>query len=224
MKDARNLAKLFSHLPPETFRIFVIEEFGFPLPELNGKDEKRKQRADLKQAINGLTVSDRQKVEEIAEKVVLLCDAPGQDATDGVREEIFDDEDCEAFDKLSNQYGRSLWLYRNEFYLFKRAPDWRQADHLHQSESYYDGFVAPKELKVPDDDIAVREFHEKPAAHRLHVNGCLNPNVNGDMGGLAERGAPSCRSSYRTDSPVGPEDEHVERERNRVSSRIVTSL
>jgi len=189
MKDAQNLAKLLGHLPPKVFRAFMIEEFSATLPELQEKDGKRKQRAEMAQAINTLPIPSRQKMEEIAEKIVLLCDAPGQDAMDGVQDEIFDDKGRETFDKLSNQYERSLWLYRNEQELFQRALDWRQADYLHQSQIYYDGFVAPKNLTVLDDVDTVRNFHYKLAAHRgcdvkdiaVQVFRRLRPNTdNGD--------------------------------------------
>ncbi len=166
MKDAQNLAKLLGHLPPKVFRAFVREEFNTALPELDEDDGKRKQRAQLTEALNALPIPDRQRMEEVAEKIVLLCDAPGQDAMDGIQEDIFDDEDREAFDKLANQYERSLWLYRNEPDLFHRALDWRQADYLHQSQTCYDGFVAPKDLTVLEDADAVADFHRKLAAHR----------------------------------------------------------
>ena len=166
MKDAQNLAKLLGHLPPKVFRTFVHEEFNTSLPELNEKDGKRKQRAKMAEALDALPVPNRQRMEEVAEKIVLLCDAPGQDAMDGVQEDIFADEDRDTFDKLANQYERSLWLYRNEPDLFHRALDWRQADYLHQSQTCYDGFVAPKDLTVLEDADAVADFHRKLAAHR----------------------------------------------------------
>ena len=166
MKDAQNLAKLLGHLPPKVFRTFVHEEFNVTLPKLDQDDGKRKQHAQLTEALNTLPVPNRQRMEEVAEKIVLLCDAPGQDAMDGIQEDIFDDEDRKAFDKLANQYERSLWLYRNEPDLFHRALDWRQADYLHQSQTCYDGFVAPKDLTVLEDADAVAEFHRKLAAQR----------------------------------------------------------
>ncbi len=124
MKDAQNLAKLLGHLPPKVFRAFMIEELNATLPELQEKDGKRKQRAEMAQDINALPISSRQNMEEIAEKIAFLCDVPGQDAL-----------------------------------------DWRKADYLHQSQIYYDGFVATKDLTVLDDKTSIDDFHENLAAH-----------------------------------------------------------
>ena len=165
MKDAQNLARLLNRLPPEVFRTFMLEEFNAAMPELQEKDGKRKQRVHMEAVLETLPVSERQKMEEASEKIVLLCDAPGQDAMDGIRGNIVNAKARDTFDQLPSQYERSLWLYRNEHALFLRALDWRQADYLHQNQTCYDGFVAPKSLTVLDDEAAIRDFHEKLAAH-----------------------------------------------------------
>lgn len=114
----------------------------------------------MEHVLSALDVAARQKIEEVAEKLVLLSDGPGQDVVDGFRHDVFDSAAKTAFDTLQNQYERALWLYQHEADLFKEALDSRQADVLRQSVTCYSGFVAPTHLAVATSASARDRFHE----------------------------------------------------------------
>ncbi len=163
MNDAENLTKLLSHLPPETFHNFITNEIGILLAPLDPKESKKKQRKAMEDALSAIDVTRRQKIEEIAERIVLLTDGAGQDVIEGFSGNIFDESDREDFAALRNQYQRALWLYVNEPNLFKEALDSRQADIFRQSVSCYSGFIAPTALSVITDKTIQDIFHQNIA-------------------------------------------------------------
>ena len=165
MNDAENLSKLLGHLPPAVFSEFMASEFGLAMPELKAKQAKREQRAAMEKLLSALAVSERQPMEEVAERVVLLSDGAGQDVIEGFRDDIFDDADREIFGAIRNQYERALWLYLHEPGVFKEALDARQADVFRQSPLCYSGFMAPKGLSIKDDEASRVEFHQTVAEH-----------------------------------------------------------
>lgn len=165
MNDAENLSKLLGHLPPAVFSEFMVSEFALAMPELNAKQAKREQRAAMDNVLSGLAVSKRQPIEDVAERLVLLSDGPGQDVIEGFRDDIFDDADRETFAAIRNQYERALWLYLHEPVVFKEALDARQADVFRQNPSCYSGFMAPKGLSIKDDEASRVEFHQTVAEH-----------------------------------------------------------
>jgi hypothetical protein len=164
MNDAENLSKLLSHLPPAVFREFMASVLGIPMPDLDAKQTKRKQRAVMEAVLMALGVSVRQHLEEVAERIVLLSDGAGQDVIEGFREDIIDDDDRKTFAALPNQYERALWLYRNAPLVFDEALNARQADVFRQSAACYSGFLAPKGLAVGDDAASKEAFHQRIAA------------------------------------------------------------
>lgn len=163
MNDAENLSKLLGHLPPAIFRDFMVNEFALGMPPLDAKKLKKEQREPMEAVLTAIDFAQRQKIEEVAERIVLLSDGPGQDVVDGFRDSIFSDDDREAFDLLRNQFERALWLYTNEPDIFKEALDARQADVFRQSASCYSGFVAPIALAVLTDADAKDDFHNSVA-------------------------------------------------------------
>jgi len=165
MNDSENLSKLLGHLPPAVFGEFIASEFGVSMPVLDLKQGRREQRAVMEADLSALAVGKRQKMEELAERIVLLSDGAGQDVIDGFKGDIVHAADKAAFGILKNQYERALWLYVNEPKLFKDAVDARQADVFRQSASCYSGFVAPSKLAVKTDLVARAAFHQKVAAH-----------------------------------------------------------
>ncbi len=100
MNDAENLTKLLSHLPPETFHNFITNEIGILLAPLDPKESKKKQRKAMEDALSAIDVTRRQKIEEIAERIVLLTDGAGQDVIEGFSGNIFDESDREDFAAL----------------------------------------------------------------------------------------------------------------------------
>lgn len=52
--------------------------------------------------LSALGVSERQRIEEVAERIVLLSDGAGQDVIDGFKDDIFDDAAREAFAAIPN--------------------------------------------------------------------------------------------------------------------------
>ncbi len=163
MNDAENLSKLLGHLPPAVFSEFMADEFDLAMPELHGKQAKRQQRAGMNEALSALAVSERQPIEEVAERIVLMSDGAGQDVIEGFRDDIFDEAGRETFAAIRNQYERALWLYRHEPAVFKEALDARQADVFRQSPSCYSGFMAPKSLSIKDDEASRVAFHQTVA-------------------------------------------------------------
>lgn len=173
MNDAENLSKLLSHLPPEVFHSFMVDEFRLSMPEPEKKKPKKEQRARMEEVLATIGVRARQQIEEVAERIVLLADGPGQDVIDGFKEDIFDEVAREEFAAIPNQYQRALWLHTNEPMIFEEALNARQADVFRQSTSCYSGFMAPANLEVLDDDATKAAFHQT-VAQQL---GCSNDAV-----------------------------------------------
>ena len=163
MNDAENLSKLLGHLPPAVFRDFMVEEFGLAIPDLDKKQGKQEQRAAMEPVLSALDVGARRKIEEVAERIVLLSDGAGQDVIEGISQDIVGEEANAAFAAIPNQYERALWLYVNERALFDEALNARQADVFRQSASCYSGYLAPKDLTVLDDAAARETFHRAVA-------------------------------------------------------------
>ena len=97
MNDAENLSKLLGHLPPAVFREFMVDEFELAMPDLDKKAAKRDQRTEMETVLSELGINHRQRIEEVAERIVLLSDGAGQDVIEGFRDDIFDPKDQEAF-------------------------------------------------------------------------------------------------------------------------------
>ncbi len=163
MNDSENLSKLLGHLPPTVFREFMVSEFSLAMPELDKKQGKQEQRAVMEPVLSALDVSARRKIEELAERIVLLSDGAGQDVIEGISQDIVGDDAKAAFAAIPNQYERALWLYLNVPALFEEALNARQADVFRQSTSCYSGYVAPKDLTVLDDAAARQAFHQAVA-------------------------------------------------------------
>lgn len=163
MIDAENLSKLLGHLPPAVFREFMVDEFALAMPELDKKQGKQEQRAGMEAVLAAIGVSQRQKIEEVSERIVLLSDGAGQDVIEGISQDIFGDEEKAAFTAIPNQYERALWLHRHEPALFEEALNARQADVFRQSTSCFSGYVAPKDLTVLEDATARADFHQAVA-------------------------------------------------------------
>ena len=163
MNDAENLSKLLSHLDPEVFRKFMVDQFDLAMPELNKKQGKQEQRAVMASVLSALGVGQRQNIEEVAERIALLSDGAGQDVVEGFSQDIFDNNEKATFVAISNQYERALWLHLHEPALFEEALNARQADVFRQSTSCYSGYVAPKDLMVLEDATARAEFHQAVA-------------------------------------------------------------
>ncbi len=160
MNDAEHLSKLLGHLSPTTFRAFLVDKFKVALPELDNKQGKREQREGMAIVLSALGVSERQQLEEVAERIVLLSDGPGQDVIDGFRDAIFDEDSQKELQAINNQYERALWFFINEAGVFEEALNARQADVFRQSASCYSGFIAPKNLAVMDDEASRLTFHQ----------------------------------------------------------------
>lgn len=163
MNDAENLSKLLGHLPPAVFREFMVSEFELAMPDLDKKKGKQEQCAVMESILSALGVSERQKIEEVAERIILLSDGAGQDVIEGISQDIFGDDEKAAFAAIPNQYERALWLHSHEPALFEEALNARQADVFRQSASCYSGYVAPKDLTVLDDVAARLAFHQAVA-------------------------------------------------------------
>lgn len=163
MNDSENLSKLLSHLPPAVFREFMVAEFSLAMPALDKKLGKHEQRAVMEQVLSSLTVSARRKIEELAERIMLLSDGSGQDVIEGVCLDIIDEDAKAALVAIPNQFERALWLYVHVPVLFEEALNARQADVFRQSASCYSGYVAPRDLTVLDDAAARQVFHQAVA-------------------------------------------------------------
>lgn len=163
MNDAENLSKLLGHLSPEVFRSFMTAKFSLEMPDLDKNDTKKDQRAGMEAVLAAQEVSARQRIEEVAEQIILLSDGPGQDVLEGFSQEIFDDDARAQFEGIRSQYERALWIYLNEGELFEEALNARQADIFRQSATCYSGYKAPRDLTVLENSTARQAFHEAVA-------------------------------------------------------------
>lgn len=84
MNDAENLAKLLGHLKPERFHAFMARGFGLVMTELEKEKTKTEQRKAMEAVLATLPVLKRQRIEEVAEKIILLTDGAGQDVVEGM--------------------------------------------------------------------------------------------------------------------------------------------
>ena len=101
MNDSENLSKLLGHLPPTVFREFMVSEFSLAMPELDKKQGKQEQRAVMEPVLSALDVSARRKIEELAERIVLLSDGAGQDVIEGISQDIVGDDAKAAWREVS---------------------------------------------------------------------------------------------------------------------------
>lgn len=81
------------------------------MPDLDKKHGKQEQRAAMELVMAALDLSARRKIEEVAERIVLLSDGAGQDVIEGISQDIVGDDANAAFAAIPNQYERALWLY-----------------------------------------------------------------------------------------------------------------
>lgn len=61
MNDSENLSKLLSHLPPEVFREFMVDEFSLAMPILDKKQGKKEQRAVMQAFLSALDVGPKRQ-------------------------------------------------------------------------------------------------------------------------------------------------------------------
>ncbi len=165
MNDAENLSKLLSCVTPAVFRDFMIAHFHLAMPELDAKLGKRAQRAAMDAFLAALSAHGRSRIEEVAERIILLSDRPGQDVMAGISLEISGEKAQAEFAAIANQYERALWLYLNATLLFDKACSARQADVFRQNSRCYSGFVAPRGLAVLDDEDARQGYLQAVARH-----------------------------------------------------------
>ena len=165
MNDAENLTYLLGHLPPAVFRDFMAREFALTMPTRNTKQSPPKQRAAMQAVMSNLDVIRRQTIEDVAERLVLLCDELGQHVVAGFRESILNEKARAVFDALRHPYERALWLYQKEPTLFDDALEARLADNVRPRLPGYAGFHAPPQLTVTTDAERRNQFHDRVAAH-----------------------------------------------------------
>lgn len=154
MLDAENLNKLISHLPPPLARSLLIERFALEIPPLDDAALKQIQRETIFQILAALPLDDRQAIERDAERILQLTDQVGRDVMAGHSTALTPVEK-ESFSALPNQFERAVWLFMHAASVFDQALQSRLADLLHQSRTFYTGFVAPKSLVLKDDTDAL---------------------------------------------------------------------
>lgn len=165
MNDAEHLSRLLTNLPPLVFHDFLDKTFNLTLTTPDKKQGLREQRAAMAAELSGLPVASRRKLEDVAERIMMLCDGPGKDAVEVLSRSIVGVKRKAEFDACRSQYERALWLHSNALPLFDDAINARQADMFRQSLTCYSGFVAPKKLKVLDDEAAQQAFRDAVARH-----------------------------------------------------------
>lgn len=171
MIDAPNLSKLLSHLPPKRVCEFLQDQFGVTPPEFDPAQNVTTQRKILRAKLSTLTVTCRQPIEEAAERIVCLTDASGRDVLEGMRAQLTDPGQRDAFDAQHGQYERSLWLFVHAQARFRDALDAREADLLRSKVTCYSGFVAPKSLQVAICDCDAKQRFLAAVAQHMEC-GC----------------------------------------------------
>ncbi len=81
------------------------------MQDLPNQHKNQEQRAVMAAVMAALDVGARRKIEEVAERIVLLSDGAGQDVIEGISQDIVGDDAKAAFAAIPNQYERALWLY-----------------------------------------------------------------------------------------------------------------
>ncbi|WP_067521666.1 hypothetical protein [Endozoicomonas ascidiicola] len=142
--------QLLRRLDPAFFQQILSNSFALELriPEVSGV---RKQRQAL---LNMLLFEHPDRIKElnqVFEKVCLLCDSSGQDALEVVRRELLPDAAKDDFLSLPNQFYRSLWLYKYDQRLFAEALDKRQLRILRRNSRHCAGFETPRDIVIAED-------------------------------------------------------------------------
>lgn len=160
MADTENLGKLIRHLDPAHFEAFMMDYFGLPLFQMIPGKTSRIVRESYLEQIAALSFDERQEMEQLAERILLLTDDPGQDAIKCMMLECLDFEQRRGLEKQANQYERSLWLYTHAPSYFEKALNIRLADLCRQSRTWCSGYVGPKDLAISMDETIRHEFHQ----------------------------------------------------------------
>ena len=164
MIDSEHLAKLLSHLRPDSFRRFLQDEFGYTLAPVEPGLGLRAQRRTLAMELASLPLAQRRRFEAVAEDITLLANAAGQEVMEGICADALSAAEQQDFSAQPNQYERALWLSLHQPTLFLDALDARQADLFRQSIRCYSGFIAPTGLTLVDTPAAWAHFRLQVAA------------------------------------------------------------
>ena len=159
MLDAKNLCKLVRKIPPDACRNFLINHFSVLMPELATTQNLTQQRGAISAILTALSIGKRQQIEQVAEGIMMLSDAQGRDALANLCTRTLSVEKREIIATLSNQCLRAIWFYENEPQLFVEAVNVRQADSYRQNQRSFSGFVAPPNLEIHKDEVALNAFH-----------------------------------------------------------------
>ena len=143
--DSPHLTRLVQRAPLDLLHQLLAKPgSAFNDAALWGEDAKQA-RAALKEAIPTLPPADRRDLDRLCERIDRMTDEAGVEAINQIREGIFE---VAAFEALSDQYGRSLWLYLREPENFQRAEDARYADAYRGSGRIYSAFKGPRKAVV----------------------------------------------------------------------------
>jgi hypothetical protein len=143
--DSPHLTRLVQRAPLDLLRQLLAKPGNAFSAEAIWKADAKQTRAALKDAIPTLPASERRDFDRVCERIDRMTDEAGAEAINQIREGIFE---VAAFEALSDQYGRSLWLYLREPENFQRAEDARYADAYRGSGRIYSAFKGPRKVAV----------------------------------------------------------------------------
>lgn len=143
--DSPHATRLAQRAPLDLLREFLVRENEALCNGIPWHREAKEVRAALQMAILNLPRTDRCAIDELCERIDRMTDEAGVEAINYTHDEIID---IEAFEKLGDQYARSLWLYLRERDNFYRAEDTRYADEYRGTGRIYSAFKGPKKIDI----------------------------------------------------------------------------
>ena len=108
MNDSENLSKLLRHLLPAVLRDFVVSEFHLSMPAFEKKG-KQEQRAAIESVLTALSVKERQKIEEVAERIIQLSDGAGQDVVESISHALAQGDRDRTYALMATENYATCW-------------------------------------------------------------------------------------------------------------------
>ena len=149
------LVRKIQHRPLMTQWLRYLHPEDLPAVEWNHK-VCASYKQSLFTAVAGLSGSIRQRLEEAAQRILLLSDDYGCEA---VKSLLAEDDEAEqkAVAAAGDKYGRALYLYLRRFAhhedrRFEQAETTRQQNKQWKSEAYASHFRGPKAVDITLDD------------------------------------------------------------------------
>jgi len=162
-----SLSTFLRKVPASSLRAY-FDQAGIELPRRVDWDapEPEAVRVTLR-AVGEMDEAARARVVNDADRVSALADDAGQTALYSVI------DDRSRLDQLANGHARALWMFLNEYVLFRHAEEVRYTDERRRGRSW-DGFLCELDCAVRRDETSLAAFkaslRERFASNNVHVD------------------------------------------------------